>query len=123
MESSKNLRTLRSTLRSKEAPAASSYILQSECEAQTARLQDIYKAQRPKNTTRSYEPKQKEWENWCARLKGNTDGARVRPKYYILLAISFLFLFIYSFCRFNSFDSFPFKLLLFLFIRNLNYFL
>ena len=78
MESSKHPHTLRSTLRSKEAPAASSsYSLQSEFEAQTARLQDIHKAQRPKNTTRSYEPKQKEWENWCARLKGNTDGARV----------------------------------------------
>ena len=78
MESSKHPHTLRSTLRSKEAPAASSsYSLQSEFKAQTARLQDIYKAQRPKNTSRSYEPKQKEWEDWCARLKGNTDGARV----------------------------------------------
>ena len=63
MESSKNLRTLRS----KEAPAASS----------SHSLQSEFEAQRPKNTTRSYEPKQKEWEDWCARLEGNTDGARV----------------------------------------------
>ena len=81
MESSKNLPTLRSTLRLKEAPLASSssssYSLQSEFKAQTARLQDIYKAQRSKNTTRAYEPKQKEWEDWCARLEGNTDGAWV----------------------------------------------
>lgn len=80
----KNLLALRSTFRSKEpppaasSPSSSSYdSLQSQFVAQKARLQDIYKAQRPKNTTRAYEPKQKEWEEWCARLEGNTDGARV----------------------------------------------
>src|SRR3989440_3923244 len=51
--------------------------LQDQFEAQTARLREIHKAQRPKNTTRAYEPKQKEWEDWCARLEGNTDGSRV----------------------------------------------
>ena len=81
MESFKNLLTLRSTLRSTEAPPASSssssYSLQNEFKAKTARLHDIHKAQRSKNTTRAYEPKQKEWEDWCARLEGNTDGTRV----------------------------------------------
>jgi hypothetical protein len=51
--------------------------LQSRFEAQTARLRDIHNAQRPKNTTKQYKPKQKEWEEWCARLPGNTDGAWV----------------------------------------------
>jgi len=78
MESFKNLLTLRSTLRSTEAPPGPlPYSLQSEFKAQTVRLQNIYKAQRSKNTTRAYEPKQKEWEDWCARLEGNTDGAQV----------------------------------------------
>src|SRR2546423_5673432 len=45
--------------------------------AQRVRLREIHKAQRPKNTARAYEPKQKEWEDWCARLRGNTDGSRV----------------------------------------------
>jgi len=51
--------------------------LQSQFEAQTVRLRDIHRAQRPKNTTKTYEPKQKEWEAWCAKLPGNTDGAWV----------------------------------------------
>jgi hypothetical protein len=51
--------------------------LQSQFEAQTTRLRDLHIAQRPKNTTRVYEPKQKEWEAWCAKLPGNTDGAWV----------------------------------------------
>lgn len=51
--------------------------LQDQSEARTARLRETRKAQRPKNTARTYEPKQKEWENWCARLRGNTDGSRV----------------------------------------------
>jgi len=51
--------------------------LQDQFEAQTVRLREIHKAQRPKNTARAYEPKQKEWEDWCARLRGNTDGSRV----------------------------------------------
>src|SRR5437016_10872299 len=51
--------------------------LQDQFEAQTVRLREIHKAQRPKNTARTYEPKQKEWEDWCARLEGNTDGTRV----------------------------------------------
>ena len=63
MESSKYPHTLRSTLRLKEAPAASSpYSLQSEFKAQTAQLQDIYKAKYLKNTLRLYKLKQKEWE-------------------------------------------------------------
>jgi hypothetical protein len=51
--------------------------LQDQFEAQTVRLREIHKVQRPKNTTRAYEPKQREWEDWCARLRGNTDGGRV----------------------------------------------
>ena len=35
---------------------------------------------------RVYEPKQKEWEDWCARLEGNTDGAWVtEDKLYLFL--------------------------------------
>ena len=49
--------------------------LQSRFKAQTARLRDIQRAQRPKNTQRAYGPKQKEWRDWCAGLAGNTDGA------------------------------------------------
>src|SRR5271163_2669222 len=59
------------------APGGPSRVLQDQFEAQTARLREIYTAKRPKNTTRTYEPKQKEWEDWCARLRGNTDGSRV----------------------------------------------
>src|SRR5271155_3427037 len=59
------------------APGGPSRVLQDQFEAQTARLREIYTAKRPKNTTRTYEPKQKEWEDWCARLEGNTDGSRV----------------------------------------------
>ena len=59
------------------APGGPSRVLQDQFEAQTARLREIYKAKRPKNTARTYEPKQKEWEDWCARLEGNTDGSRV----------------------------------------------
>jgi hypothetical protein len=59
------------------APGGPSRVLQDQFEAQTARLREIHTAKRPKNTTRTYEPKQKEWEDWCARLEGNTDGSRV----------------------------------------------
>lgn len=59
------------------APGRPSRVLQDQFEAQTARLREIHKAKRPKNTARTYEPKQKEWEDWCARLEGNTDGSRV----------------------------------------------
>src|SRR5271169_1794427 len=59
------------------APGGLSRVLQDQFEAQTARLREIYKAKRPKNTARTYEPKQKEWEDWCARLEGNVDGSRV----------------------------------------------
>ena len=51
--------------------------LQSRFKAQTARLRDIQRAQRPKNTQRAYGPRQKEWRDWCAGLAGNTDGAWV----------------------------------------------
>jgi hypothetical protein len=63
--------------RQKTAAPAGDRTLQDQFEAQTVRLQEIHKAQRPKNTTKTYEPKQKEWEDWCARLRGNTDGSRV----------------------------------------------
>ena len=75
METFKNFLTLRPAVRSNETAAAP--CLQSQFEAQTARLRDIHKVQRPKNTAKAYEPKQKEWEDWCARLEGNTDGSRV----------------------------------------------
>ena len=51
--------------------------LQSRFKAQMARLRDIQRAQRPKNTQRAYGPRQKEWRDWCAGLAGNTDGAWV----------------------------------------------
>ncbi len=44
-------------------PYISLYSLQSQFEAQTVRLRENYKIQRPKNTARAYEPKQKEWED------------------------------------------------------------
>src|SRR6266480_6511599 len=71
--------TIRSLLTVKPAPPSkdATDILESQFEAQTTRLRDIHKAQRPKNTTKQYKPKQKEWEEWCARLPGNTDGAWV----------------------------------------------
>src|SRR5436305_14799039 len=59
------------------AATAADGTLQDQFEAQTVRLREIHKAQRPKNTARAYEQKQKEWEDWCARLRGNTDGSRV----------------------------------------------
>ena len=37
----------------------------------------MHNAVRPIATTKQYEPKQKEWEAWCAKLPGNTDGAWV----------------------------------------------
>jgi hypothetical protein len=80
METFKNLFTLRPASRPKEtaaAPSGGSCSLQSQFEAQTARLREIYRVQRPKKTTRAHEPKQKEWEDWCAGLGGNTDGAWV----------------------------------------------
>ena len=51
--------------------------LQSRFKAQTARLRDIQRAQRPKNTQRAYRPRQKKWRDWCVGLAGNTDGAWV----------------------------------------------
>ena len=75
--------TLRSLLTVKPAPPLKDATdntpeaLESQFKAQTTRLRDIHKAQRPKNTTKQYKPKQKEWEEWCARLPGNTDGAWV----------------------------------------------
>src|SRR6266480_3273699 len=61
------------------APAddAAAEALRSQYEAQTARLQDVHKAVRPINTTRLYDPKQKEWEEWCAKLPGNMDSTWV----------------------------------------------
>src|SRR2546421_8443828 len=74
MKGSKSLLTSRPVAQLKDGP---SRVLQDQFEAQTARLREIHKAKRPKNTARTYEPKQKEWEDWCARLEGNTDGTRV----------------------------------------------
>src|SRR2546421_8645794 len=74
MKGSKSLLTSRPVAQLKDGP---SRVLQDQFEAQTARLREIHKAKRPKNTARAYEPKQKEWEDWCARLEGNTDGAWV----------------------------------------------
>src|SRR5271170_4709553 len=76
----KNLLTSRPVTRSKDGTGAAGgpgRVLQDQFKAQTARLREIQKAQRPKNTARTYEPKQKEWEDWCAKLEGNTDGSRV----------------------------------------------
>ena len=77
MESFKNLFTLQSILQLKKAPLVSSYSLQNEFKAQTTWLQNIYKAQRPKNTTKMYEPKQKEWKDQYAKLEGSIDGTWV----------------------------------------------
>ena len=89
MEAIRNLLTSRSVAQSNASNAAAvaaaatprdglpGRVLQDQFEAQTVRLREIHKAQRPKNTTRAYEPKQKEWEDWCAKLEGNTDGSRV----------------------------------------------
>ncbi|KAF2193957.1 hypothetical protein K469DRAFT_188224 [Zopfia rhizophila CBS 207.26] len=67
MEALKNLFPIQSTstLQSKDATTATASYngpcnLQSQFNAQTARLQQTYKAQRLRNTTRAYEPKQKE---------------------------------------------------------------
>jgi hypothetical protein len=81
MEVIKNLLTLRPPSQSKEivatAPSSGTRSLQSQFEAQTARLREFHRAQRPKNTLGAYEPKQKEWRDWCAGLDDNTDGAWV----------------------------------------------
>jgi hypothetical protein len=82
MESFINLLTSRPVTQPKDgagagAPGNPGRVLQDRFQAQTARLREIHKAQRPKNTARAYEPKQKEWEDWCARLEGNTDGSWV----------------------------------------------
>jgi hypothetical protein len=60
-----------------DADAAAIQGLQAQYDAQTASLRDTHKAVRPKNTSKVYEPKQKEWEEWCAKLPGNTDGTWV----------------------------------------------
>src|SRR5271170_6766849 len=76
----KNLLTSRPVTRPKDGTGAAGgpgRVLQDQFKAQTARSREIHKAQRPKNTARAYEPKQKEWEDWCAKLEGNTDGSRV----------------------------------------------
>ena len=80
METLRNLLTSRPATQAREegaAPSAPDHRLQDQFEAQTARLRETQKAQRPKNTARAYEPKQKEWEDWYAKLEGNTDGSRV----------------------------------------------
>jgi len=86
MQAIKNLLTSRPVVQSSDsdsgaaaaaAPHDGNRSLQDRFEAQTARLREIYKAQRPKNTRRAYEPKQKEWEDWCTKLEDNTDGFRV----------------------------------------------
>jgi hypothetical protein len=77
MDTLRNLLTVKPAPPSKYATDNTPEALQSQFEAQTTRLRDIHKAQRPKNTTKQYKPKQKEWEEWCARLPGNTDGAWV----------------------------------------------
>ena len=51
--------------------------LQDQFDAQRARLREIHKAQRPKNTTKAYESKQKERQDWCAKLEGNIDDSWV----------------------------------------------
>jgi hypothetical protein len=56
---------------------ASVQALESQYKAQTEHLRDLHRAGRPKNTARAYDPKQKEWEEWCAALPGNTDGTWV----------------------------------------------
>jgi hypothetical protein len=79
MEALKNLLTSRPVTQSKDgagAPGGLGRVLQDRFEAQTARLREIRKAQRPKNTPRAYEPKQKEWEDRYAKLEDNTDGSR-----------------------------------------------
>jgi hypothetical protein len=66
MEGFLNLLTSRPVAQPKDgagAPGGFSRVLQDQFEAQTARLREIYKAQRPTNTARTYEPKQKEWED------------------------------------------------------------
>jgi len=73
----RRLLTVKPAPPSKDAAEKAAEALQSRFEAQTARLRDIHEAQRPKNTTKQYKPKQREWEEWCARLPGNTDGAWV----------------------------------------------
>src|SRR5271156_3016093 len=80
-EAFKNRLTLQPALQSKETAAASygnsPRSLQSQFEAQTVQLREIYKVQRPKNTARVYESKQEEWEVWYAGLEGNMNGAWV----------------------------------------------
>lgn len=82
MEVIKNLFSLRAPpppndLAAAAAPSGGPRSLQSQFEAQTARLREIQRAQRPKNTQRAYEPKPKQWGEWRAGLADNTDGAWV----------------------------------------------
>jgi hypothetical protein len=77
METLKNLLTSRPATQLKDGAGAPSRRLRDQYQAQTARLRETHKAQRPKNTAKAYEPKQKEWEDWCAKLEGNTDGSWV----------------------------------------------
>ena len=64
-------------MQAKDDAGAPGRHLQDRFQAQTARLREMQKAQRPKNIARAYEPKQKEWDAWCEKLDGNTDGNRV----------------------------------------------
>jgi hypothetical protein len=81
MEAIRNLFTPRAPAPANElaamAPSGGPRGLQSRYKAQTARLRETQRAQRPKNTQKAYGPKQKEWTEWCTRLDGNTDGAWV----------------------------------------------
>jgi hypothetical protein len=90
IEAIRYLYTLRSaTGHSKDGDrttTATDRILQDQFEAQTIRPREIHKAQRLKNTARAYEPKQKEWEDWCAKLRGNTDGSRITEDRLCLLS-------------------------------------
>ena len=80
MDAPRNPLTSRPTVQSTDGAdngATAGRTLQDQYDAQTIRLREICKAQRPKNTARVYKSKQKEWEDWCARLPGNTDGSWV----------------------------------------------
>jgi hypothetical protein len=63
METIKNLFTPQAATQLKKGADTPGRPLQDQFEDQTARLREIHKAQRPKNTTKAYEPKQKEWED------------------------------------------------------------
>jgi hypothetical protein len=74
---------IRSFLAPKGPPAAAATDntavreLNDQYKVQAEYLRDLHKTFRPKNTSKAYDPKQKEWEEWCAKLPGNSDGAWV----------------------------------------------